>query len=200
MTRSFPLTLSTPRSCFASTTRSRTRPRSSPTFAPSMKSGGLFGVIDHPGNGADHGINADIVIAEVQRSGFRLVKPVRLHQRRPERLLPRLRKTLSGITSRNFPIASAYRIQCVLGVLALGLCLLASSLLAETPGRHLTDAQWREDMQFMHRTMVADHKNVYHSVTPQQLDQAFAALDHAYLPTLLRHADHRSPHGPSAPS
>ena len=68
-------------------------------------------------------------------------------------------------------------------VLALGLCLLASSLLAETPGRHLTDAQWREDMQFMHRTMVADHKNVYHSVTPQQLDQAFAALDHD-LPTL----------------
>jgi predicted methyltransferase len=39
-----------------------------------MKSGGLFGVIDHPGNGADHGINADVVIAEVQRSGFRLVK------------------------------------------------------------------------------------------------------------------------------
>lgn len=35
----------------------------------------------------------------------------------------------------------------------------------------------------MHRTMVADHKNVYHSVTPQQLDQAFAALDRD-LPTL----------------
>jgi hypothetical protein len=28
----------------------------------------------------------------------------------------------------------------------------------------------------------ANHKNLYHSVTPQQLDQAFAALDH--LPTL----------------
>ncbi len=40
----------------------------------SMKSGGLFGVIDHPGNGADHGINADVVITEVQRSGFRFVK------------------------------------------------------------------------------------------------------------------------------
>jgi predicted methyltransferase len=40
----------------------------------SMKSGGLFGVIDHPGNGSDHGINADVVIAEVQRSGFRFVK------------------------------------------------------------------------------------------------------------------------------
>jgi predicted methyltransferase len=38
-----------------------------------MKPGGLFGVIDHPGNGSDHGINADIVIAEVQRSGFRFV-------------------------------------------------------------------------------------------------------------------------------
>ena len=40
----------------------------------SMKSGGLLGIIDHPGNGSDHGINADIVIAEVQRSGFRLLK------------------------------------------------------------------------------------------------------------------------------
>lgn len=40
----------------------------------SMKSGGLFGVIDHPGHGDDHGINADVVIAEVQRSGFRFVK------------------------------------------------------------------------------------------------------------------------------
>jgi predicted methyltransferase len=41
----------------------------------SMKSGGLLGVIDHPGNGSDHGINADVVIAEVQRSGFRFVHP-----------------------------------------------------------------------------------------------------------------------------
>ncbi|HEV2577709.1 MAG TPA: methyltransferase domain-containing protein [Acidobacteriaceae bacterium] len=39
-----------------------------------MKSGGLFGVIDHPGNGADHGINADVVIAEVQRAGFHFVR------------------------------------------------------------------------------------------------------------------------------
>jgi len=67
--------------------------------------------------------------------------------------------------------------------LALGLSLLASSLIAQVPGRHLTDAQWREDFAFMHRTMVADHQNVYHSVTPQQLDAAFAALDHD-LPNL----------------
>jgi tetratricopeptide (TPR) repeat protein len=67
--------------------------------------------------------------------------------------------------------------------LALGLCLLASSLLAQTPVRHLTDAQWREDMQAMHQAMVANHKNLYHSVTPQQLDQAFASLDHD-LPSL----------------
>jgi ubiquinone/menaquinone biosynthesis C-methylase UbiE len=40
----------------------------------SMKSGGLFGVIDHPGNGSDHGINADVVIAEVQSAGFRFIK------------------------------------------------------------------------------------------------------------------------------
>ena len=39
-----------------------------------MKPGGLFGVIDHPGNGADHGINADVVIAEVQRAGFHFVR------------------------------------------------------------------------------------------------------------------------------
>ena len=67
--------------------------------------------------------------------------------------------------------------------LALGLCLLASSLFAQTPARRLTDAQWREDMQAMRQAMVANHKNLYHTVTPQQLDQAFAALDHD-LPTL----------------
>jgi len=39
----------------------------------SMKPGGLFGVIDHPGNGADHGIDADVVRAEVERNGFRFV-------------------------------------------------------------------------------------------------------------------------------
>ena len=39
----------------------------------SMKAGGLFGVIDHPGHGDDHGINADVVRAEVERSGFRFV-------------------------------------------------------------------------------------------------------------------------------
>jgi predicted methyltransferase len=38
-----------------------------------MKPGGLFGVIDHPGNGADHGINPEVVRSEVERSGFRLV-------------------------------------------------------------------------------------------------------------------------------
>jgi hypothetical protein len=61
---------------------------------------------------------------------------------------------------------------------ALGLCLLASLLFAQTPARHLTGAQWREDMQAMRQAMIANHKNLYHSVTPQQLDQAFAALDH----------------------
>jgi len=39
-----------------------------------LKPGGLFGVIDHPGNGADHGINPDVVRAEVERSGFRFLK------------------------------------------------------------------------------------------------------------------------------
>jgi len=40
----------------------------------SMKPGARFAVIDHPGHGDDHGINADVVIAEVQRSGFHFVK------------------------------------------------------------------------------------------------------------------------------
>lgn len=38
-----------------------------------LKPGGRFGVIDHPGNGADHGIDADVVRHEVERAGFRYV-------------------------------------------------------------------------------------------------------------------------------
>ena len=38
-----------------------------------LRPGGRFGVIDHPGNGADHGINPDVVIAEVEHNGFRLL-------------------------------------------------------------------------------------------------------------------------------
>jgi predicted methyltransferase len=40
----------------------------------SMKPGARLAVIDHPGRGDDHGINPDVVIAEVQRSGFHFVK------------------------------------------------------------------------------------------------------------------------------
>jgi len=40
----------------------------------SMKPGARLVIIDHPGHGDDHGINPDIVIAEVQRSGFHFVK------------------------------------------------------------------------------------------------------------------------------
>ncbi|MGI4830388.1 MAG: methyltransferase domain-containing protein [Janthinobacterium lividum] len=38
-----------------------------------LRQGGRFGVIDHPGNGADHGINADVVRTEVEHHGFRFV-------------------------------------------------------------------------------------------------------------------------------
>ena len=38
-----------------------------------LRPGGRFGVIDHPGSGADHGINAEVVRAEVERSGFRFI-------------------------------------------------------------------------------------------------------------------------------
>ncbi len=36
----------------------------------SLRPGGRLGVIDHPGNGADHGINAEVVRREVERAGF----------------------------------------------------------------------------------------------------------------------------------
>ena len=38
-----------------------------------LKPGGRFAVIDHPGHGDDHGINADVVRAEVEHNGFRFV-------------------------------------------------------------------------------------------------------------------------------
>ena len=38
-----------------------------------LKPGGLLGVIDHPGHGDDHGIDADVVRGEVERAGFRFV-------------------------------------------------------------------------------------------------------------------------------
>jgi cyclopropane fatty-acyl-phospholipid synthase-like methyltransferase len=39
-----------------------------------MRPGGLFGIIDHAGRGDDHGINDDVVRAEVERSGFRFLR------------------------------------------------------------------------------------------------------------------------------
>jgi ubiquinone/menaquinone biosynthesis C-methylase UbiE len=39
-----------------------------------LKPGGLFGVIDHDGRGDDHGINANVVRAEVERSGLHFLK------------------------------------------------------------------------------------------------------------------------------
>ncbi len=38
-----------------------------------LKPGARFGVVDHPGNGADHGINPEVVRREVERAGFRFV-------------------------------------------------------------------------------------------------------------------------------
>lgn len=38
-----------------------------------LKPGGRLGVIDHPGNGADHGINAEVVRKEVEQAGFHFV-------------------------------------------------------------------------------------------------------------------------------
>jgi predicted methyltransferase len=38
-----------------------------------LKPGARFGIIDHNGNGADHGINPDVVKAEMERNGFRQI-------------------------------------------------------------------------------------------------------------------------------
>lgn len=38
-----------------------------------IKPHGLFAVIDHPGHGDDHGINPEVVRAEVERNGFHFV-------------------------------------------------------------------------------------------------------------------------------
>ena len=38
-----------------------------------LRPGGRFGVIDHPGHGDDHGINPEVVRAEVEHNGFRFV-------------------------------------------------------------------------------------------------------------------------------
>ena len=38
-----------------------------------LRPGGRFGIIDHAGNGADHGINAEVVRREVEHAGFRYV-------------------------------------------------------------------------------------------------------------------------------
>ncbi len=42
-----------------------------PLLAAALRPGARFGVIDHPGNGADHGINPDVVRAEVTHAGLR---------------------------------------------------------------------------------------------------------------------------------
>ena len=44
-----------------------------PVVRQALKTGGRFGVIDHPGNGADHGINPDVVRAEVEHAGLHFV-------------------------------------------------------------------------------------------------------------------------------
>lgn len=38
-----------------------------------LRPGGRFGVVDHPGHGDDHGINAEVVRSEVEQNGFRFV-------------------------------------------------------------------------------------------------------------------------------
>ena len=44
-----------------------------PIVRMALKPGGRFAVIDHPGNGADHGINADVVRREVEQAGMQFV-------------------------------------------------------------------------------------------------------------------------------
>ena len=44
-----------------------------PILVAALRPGARFGVIDHPGNGADHGIKPEVVRAEVTRAGLRYV-------------------------------------------------------------------------------------------------------------------------------
>ena len=46
-------------------------PRLLANLRSALKPGGVFAVIDHPGNGSDHGINADVVKSEVTHAGYR---------------------------------------------------------------------------------------------------------------------------------
>ena len=42
-----------------------------PHILAALKPGALFAVIDHPGNGSDHGINAEVVRKEVKAAGLK---------------------------------------------------------------------------------------------------------------------------------
>lgn len=44
-----------------------------PVLVRALKPGARFGVIDHPGNGADHGIDPEVVHAEIIHAGLRYV-------------------------------------------------------------------------------------------------------------------------------
>ena len=68
---------------------------------------------------------------------------------------------------------------------ALGLSiLLALQTGAQTPS--LTPAQWREDLAYLARELPRRHKNLYHTVSKQTLDQRIADLD-AEIPKLAPH-------------
>jgi hypothetical protein len=53
-----------------------------------------------------------------------------------------------------------------------GATVLSDSLIP-----HLTPAQWREDLQFLARQIIEQHKNAFHRVTREQFKRAIAALD-----------------------
>jgi hypothetical protein len=80
------------------------------------------------------------------------------------------------------------------GVLAgTGLAIWTVCLLHAFPGetrgdkvRTLTPDQWREDLRYFAREMPKRHKNLFHTVSREQFDQAVADLDEA-IPTLARH-------------
>ena len=44
-----------------------------PILVAALRPGARFAVIDHPGNGADHGINPEVVRSEVTHAGLRYV-------------------------------------------------------------------------------------------------------------------------------
>ncbi len=65
-------------------------------------------------------------------------------------------------------------------IIAVLLCVCAASAMTASEAR-----AWREDLRFMAMQMQEKHKNLYHTISPQEFSASIAALN-ARIPTLTR--------------